>query len=131
MLAVVAILKNYLILVKIYQVALTKEILIAFLQSHKFDFDPNQHKLCFPKLARIYARMASGRDFPAIKVGNGKIVEGHHRYICSQILKIEIETARGGINMSQQNEYTWAAIIVDDIDWDKPWELRRYQKDYD
>lgn len=33
--------------------------------------------------------------------------------------------------MSQQNEYTWAAIIVDDIVWDKPWELRRYQKDYD
>jgi hypothetical protein len=52
-------------------------------------------------------------------------------YVCSQILKVEIETARGGINMSQKNEYTWKAMIVGEIDWDMPWELRRYQKDYD
>jgi hypothetical protein len=70
--------QNYLIIAKIYLVSFTKEILIAFLQSHKFDLDPNQHKLCFPKLARIYARMARGKDFPPIKIANRKIVEGHH-----------------------------------------------------
>ena len=108
--------------------AFTKQILIAFLQSHKFDFNPNQHKLCFPKLERIYSRMENGKIFPPIKVGNGKIIEGHHRYICSQILKTDIEITNGGINLSQQNNYTWHEIIVEEIDWDKPWELRRYKK---
>lgn len=111
--------------------AFTKEILIAFLQSHNFNFEPNQHKLCFPKLKRIYVRMASGKNFPAIKVGNGKIVEGHHRYICSQILDIDIEIANGGVNISHQNSFVWKGVIVDDIDWDHPWELRKFQKDYD
>lgn len=109
----------------------TKEILIAFLQTHNFEFEPNQTKLCFPKLSRIHSRMANGKIFPPIKVGNGKIVEGHHRYICAQILKINIEIGKGGVNFSLQNDYVWSNIIVEDIDWDQPWELKRYQKDYD
>lgn len=75
--------------------------------------------------------MANGKKFPAIKVGNGKIVEGHHRYICSQILEIDIEITKGGINLSLQNNYVWEEILIDDFDWDQPWDLKRYQKDYD
>lgn len=110
---------------------ITKQIVEDFLKSHDFPFQPNQHKLSYPKLERIFNRMVQNKDFPAIKEANGKIVEGHHRYLCSEILSKEIETIKGGVNISQQNNYVWSEITIEDIDWDNDWEKRKYQKEFD
>ena len=74
---------------------ITKEIVENFLKSHVFSFQPNQQKLCYPKLERIFNRMAKDREFDPVKEGNGKIVEGHHRYLCSEILARNIEMKKG------------------------------------
>ena len=110
---------------------ITKEIVEEFLKSHVFSYQPNQYKLCYPKLERIFNRMAQDKDFSPVKEGNGKIIEGHHRYVCSEILSKNIETVKGGINLSQQTNYSWSEIILDDNDWDTDWELRFYQRKYD
>jgi hypothetical protein len=115
---------------KLFTVEISKEIVEHFLKSHDFSLQPNQNKLCYPKLERIFNRMAQGRDFDPIKEGHGKIIEGHHRYLCSEFLSINIEKKKGGINMSHQTDYSWSEIIIEDCEWDSEWELIYYQKKY-
>lgn len=110
---------------------ITKEIVEEFLKSHNFLYEPNQHKLCYPKLERIFKRMSENKVFSPIKIGNGKIIEGHHRYICSEILSKDIEVTKGGINLSQKVNFVWSEVVIEDIEWDKDWELRFYRKEFD
>lgn len=110
---------------------ITKEIVEKFLKSHIFSFQPNQQKLCYPKLERIFNRMAQNKKFDPVKEGNGKIVEGHHRYLCSEILSKNIEFKKGGVNMSHQTDYSWNEIIIEDVEWDSEWELMYYEKKFD
>lgn len=110
---------------------ITKKIIETFLKSHDFSFQPNQLKLCYPKLERICRRMAKGKEFPPVKEGNGKIIEGHHRYLCSEILSNNIEVKKGGVNISHQTYYSWNEVLIEDSEWDTEWELTYYQKKYD
>lgn len=116
---------------KFNNVGITKKEVEEFLKSHNFPYQPNQHKICFPKLERIYERMAKDKVFPAIKIGNGKIIEGHHRYICSEMLGKELAVVKGGINLSQTETFVWTEIIVEDAEWDFDWEIRLHQRNFD
>lgn len=110
---------------------LTRIFVEEFLKKHDFAFQPNQQKLCYPKLERIYNRMALSKNFPPIKYGNGKIIEGHHRYICSEILSIDIDFIKGGVNLSFENDYFWKDILIENNEWDSDAKLEDYKIEFD
>jgi hypothetical protein len=96
---------------------LSIEQLKEFLNSNEFEFKPIQSKLCFPIIKRIYHKMKLGIPFENINVKDGLLVNGHHRYICSLLLKKEI-----GINPWQyslkETNLKWSQIEIDQTDWD-------------
>lgn len=60
--------------------------------------------------------LAGETDIPAIKVDNGIIVDGNHRYIAGRITGVEVPTLdwSGGRPGSIVD---WIDIIIDAFDW--------------
>ena len=75
--------------------------------------------------------MFNDRYFRPIKIANEKIIEGHHRYVCSEILIKKMEIIKGGINISMETNYSWSGVIVEENDWDSECDLKLYEKEYD
>lgn len=75
--------------------------------------------------------MLNNKFFRPIKEANGKIVEGHHRYVCSEILTKKIEIIKEGINISMETNYSWSEVIIEENDWDSECDLKSYQRKYD
>ena len=69
-----------------------------------------------PKLQRMLNRWLLGETPPPIKVDNGIIVDGNHRYVVSRLLgkEVPIQPWSGG-NPSRVVE--WKDIKIDPIDW--------------
>ncbi len=61
---------------------INKKTFEKFIKDHSFYYLPSQSKLSYPKLERILKRMMNDKELPPIKIANGKIIEGHHRYLC-------------------------------------------------
>ena len=75
--------------------------------------------------------MSNDNSFSPITEANGKIVEGHHRYVCSEILTKKMEIIKGGINISMETNYLWSEVIIEENDWDSECDLKLYVKEYD
>lgn len=69
---------------------ITIEQLKDFLKSGNFKLQPTQNKLCYPIIRRICHKMNAGVHFENINVDKELLINGHHRYICSQCLKKSI-----------------------------------------
>lgn len=110
---------------------ITKEQFESFLQSHTFPLSPNQNKLSYPKLLRIFKRMVNNKPFTAIKVGEEKIIDGHHRYVCAEFLSKDLETTEGGVNISHEVDLSWKEILIEDEDWDHEEDLKAYTDEFD
>lgn len=110
---------------------LTKEIVEELLKENSFEYVSSQKKICYPKLERIFRRLSEGKDLHPIKFAENRIVEGHHRYLCSILLKKTIEMVKGGNNLSHKISYPWNQVMIDEIDWDSPDEINKYQKLFD
>ena len=61
--------------------------------------------------------MAAGIKFSGIKVENGLICDGHHRYIASILANIPLEIIPGNVT-SATTVVGWESVIFDDEDWD-------------
>lgn len=98
---------------------MNKEELQAFLSNETLKLKPRQDKLSLPIIQRICHKMKLNVDFPYILVDDDLIVNGHHRYICSEIMKKPI-----GINKWQKPdnavELDWRNVVVEEIDYDEP-----------
>jgi hypothetical protein len=69
-----------------------------------------------PAIQRYVTRLGGGEIAPSIKVNNGIIVDGNHRYIAGRIFgqePLQIPGAGGRIN----SIINWSKLKIDPFDW--------------
>jgi hypothetical protein len=97
-----------------------KQLVELCLQSGDFEFKPTQNKLSIPLLYRVYKKMKAGlTNFDAIKVADGLIIDGHHRFIASIIAQVEIDKFLYSTNHNQIS-YEWKDVILSTNEYDSP-----------
>jgi hypothetical protein len=111
-------------------IEITHEEVEKFLLETEFDHKPGQGKISFPVIQRIHRRLQQGNSFGAIKICDGIIVDGHHRYISHKLLKLNPETVPGGAN-SEYIEYVWTKINLVSIDYDSDEMKQDFEERYD
>ncbi len=109
---------------------ITKAEIENFLAQATFDLKPGQGAISFPIIERIHRRLQLGKRFSSIKVHEGIIIDGHHRYICMSILGLEIETSKGGKNPSAEG-FEWKKLNVEVTDYDTETDIQLYEELYD
>jgi hypothetical protein len=78
-----------------------------------------QPAVSVPVIRNYVDRLSAGDVAPAIKVGDGVIVEGNHRYIAGRLFGIEPEQVPGvlpGFKATRPN-VSWQEIFLDPVDW--------------
>jgi len=111
-------------------IEITHEEVEKFLLEAEFDHLPCQGEISFPVLQRIHRRLQQGNSFSAIKVKDGRIIDGHHRYICHKLLDRNSETTLGGAN-SKYYEYEWSQINLTHDDYDSEEDKLIFEERYD
>lgn len=77
----------------------------------------NQKAINFPILQRIYKKMQLGIKFDNIRVNGSRIVNGHHRYICSILSETEIGIDEWPIGSTAvDNEWSCFVVVEDDYE---------------
>jgi len=109
---------------------LTIEAVRDYLQKNKLPLFAGQTEVSFPILSRIHRRLKEGKRFSPILVDEDLIVNGHHRYICLNILNIEIEQLVWTSSPSSKST-CWTKIVVVENDWDTDEEKEIYRQRYD
>ncbi len=103
---------KYFILKKI-----TKNIIQKYIKAHQIELFPTQAKLCIPIIDRLYKKMSAGINFSGIKVNNGLICDGHHRYIAALLANFKLEQIPSSIT-SATILGKWDSVIFENEDWD-------------
>lgn len=83
----------------------------------KFEFAPTQNKLSIPLVYRIYKKMQAEIKFDAIKVVDGLVINGHHRYIASILAGVDIEKFPSTKNLTQTN-FQWSEVTLSLSEYD-------------
>lgn len=96
---------------------ISKEEFIEWVKSRDFNLKSSHDKLCFPIIYRIYRKMIIGIKFHGIKVNEDTIIDGHHRYLASQLAEITIEIFPSP-RTSATKTTNWESIEFDHEDWD-------------
>jgi hypothetical protein len=75
-----------------------------------------QSAVSLPAVQRYVQMLQAGTRAPAIKVDNGIIVDGNHRYIAGRIAGVEpqIQSWVGG---RAERVIDWAKVVIDPKDW--------------
>jgi hypothetical protein len=96
---------------------ITKEVVIDFIKKNEIELKSTHAKLCLPIINRLYKKMATGIKFSNIKVADGLIIDGHHRYLASLLADFKLETVIS--SSTSATEITdWISIDYVDEDWD-------------
>ena len=111
-------------------VEITPQVVKLFLSRSAFDLRASQAAISFPIIQRIHRRLQQGYKFRKIKVLDGVIIDGHHRYICLSMLQMKVESVKAGKNITMLNIVQWAAVFVDQKDYDTLLEIKMYAKKY-
>lgn len=111
-------------------IEITYEEVEKLLLEATFDHQPGQIEISFPIIQRIHRRLQQGNSFSAIKTRSGRIVDGHHRYICHKLLQIKPETTVGGAN-THQVEFVWSEVSLTNDDYDDEDAINRFAERYD
>lgn len=98
---------------------ITKEVLQQFLSENNIELKSTHKTLCFPVINRIYKKMKAGIKFAEIKVSEGVICDGHHRYLASLMADYPIGTVPY-ITTSATDITEWESVDLVDDDWDTP-----------
>jgi hypothetical protein len=96
---------------------ITIEAIKAFIASNNIHLKPTQTKLCVPIITRICQKMSNGIKFDDIKVCNDLLIDGHHRYISSLIVKFDLGQVKSNTTSSTKS-IEWDKIEFDEQDWD-------------
>lgn len=99
----------------------------AFLATEAFELNATQTKLCFPIIQRIHLKMRHGIPFSNIAVCDSLIINGHHRYICSMLLKNEIGRSTWTSSPTTAG-YSWTDIEIDTADWEREEEIDEHHE---
>lgn len=96
---------------------INKTTIIEALKQSKQELRATQNKLCLPIIRRIYNKMANDIKFEDIKVCDGLIIDGHHRFISSVLTK-KIINHISSSKTSATIEYDWNDIEFVEVEWD-------------
>jgi hypothetical protein len=110
---------------------ITYEQVQDFLKHNNLELLPGQPAVSFPKIKRIYSRLKRGCVFSPIEVAGGRILDGHHRYVCLCLLGLEKNLKKAGTNLTYTTDFNWNEIILDVEDHDTPEERIYYENKYD
>lgn len=97
----------------------TKQAIAEFIRTNEIELRATHKKLCLPVINRMFKKMSAGIRFSGIKVENGLICDGHHRYIASILANIPLERVPGVITAATMVT-NWESVLFDDEDWDTP-----------
>ena len=103
-----------------FLVEITPDMLSALVQSGSLELSSSHSRLCVPMIRRFYNKMLEGGDFWSIRVDDGVIIDGHHRYVASRLAEINIQSIPS--NKTSATIVTpWESVtFVFDEDWDFP-----------
>lgn len=102
----------------------TVEVLV---KSGSLELSATQGAINLPILQRIYKKMKLGIRFDNIRVNNSRIIDGHHRYICSILSETQIGTDEWGIG-STAVDHEWSTITVVEIDYENEEQIRAHNE---
>jgi RHS repeat-associated protein len=79
----------------------------------------HQPSVSVPAIRRYVDRLAAGETPPAIKVDNGIIVDGNHRYIAGRLFGVEPPQTPGVLSNFKTSQPTlnWRDVFLDAADW--------------
>jgi hypothetical protein len=97
----------------------TAEFIKEFIKSNKISFIATQPKLCIPIIDRLCQKMLHGIKFDDIKICDDLIIDGHHRYLSSLIVDLNIGHVFSH-KTSATKSYEWNVVEFDENDWDTP-----------
>ena len=98
---------------------ITIDFVKAFVASNNIPFVSTQGRLCVPIVYRMCQKMAHGIKFDDIKVCGELIIDGHHRYLSSLIMKFDLGKVETNIT-SATTFISWDKMEFDEQDWDTP-----------
>ncbi len=93
-----------------------------FLLEEELELKPTQNKISIPLVYRLYRKMRAEIKFDAIKVADGLIMDGHHRYVASVLAGIEIEKFPSTKNLTQ-TYLEWTEVTLTSIEYDLDTEI--------
>ncbi|MFN6074672.1 MAG: hypothetical protein ACK476_13080 [Fluviicola sp.] len=96
---------------------INKTTILEALKQSKLEFRATQNKLCLPIIRRIYNKMSNDIKFEDIKVCDGLIIDGHHRFISSILAQKQINHVSSS-KTSATIEYDWIDIEFVEVEWD-------------
>lgn len=96
----------------------TKVQILELIKNDKLKLRPNQNRISLPIINRIFKKMSNNIAFSSIKVSEGLIIDGHHRYISSHLADFDIEVIYGYPSPSKPNDYKWSDVQIMEEDWD-------------
>ena len=105
---------------------ITLETIEELFQSGSLDLIATQPGVCLPMLQRIGKKMQLGIQFDNIRVNQSRIVDGHHRYICSRILNIDIEINNNYPIPSTAENHDWKDLVIDEFDYETEDEILQH-----
>jgi hypothetical protein len=103
-------------------IEITEETIKEFLKVKKLNYLPTHNKLSLPIINRIYKKMMNGIKFEAVKVNGDFIIDGHHRYISSELAKNEIKKTSYP-KTSATIEYSWNDVEFVAEEWDTDYKI--------
>ena len=103
-------------------IEITDKTIKAFLENNELQYLPTQGKLSLPIINRIYKKMLFGIKFDIIKVNDNVIIDGHHRYISSELAKTVIEKMTYP-RTSATIEYSWNDVHFVNEEWDTEYRI--------
>lgn len=107
---------------KIYRLEYKGEIIKEFLKEKELEYLPTHNKLSLPIINRIYKKMTNGIKFEIVKINENIIIDGHHRYISSELAKSEIEKTSYP-KTSATIVYSWNDVVFVNEEWDTDYKI--------
>ena len=101
---------------------ITEEIIKEFLKEKELEYLPTHNKLSLPIINRIYKKMTNGIKFEIVKINENIIIDGHHRYISSELAKSEIEKTSYP-KTSATIVYSWNDVVFVNEEWDTDYKI--------
>jgi hypothetical protein len=102
-----------------FQTMSIKSQVIELLNSGKLELVSTHEHLCLPVIERIYKKMTIKLQFTGIHVAGNVIINGHHRYVASQLANYELDRIRS-IRSLAKVDVSWSVVKLLDVDYDTP-----------
>ena len=96
---------------------ISKEFILNFIDNHHIEYHSSQKKISLPIIRRLYKKMKLGIKFSEIKIDDGLICDGHHRYLASLLANVDVPITKSFQTTATQ-EISWHLIDFDEKDWD-------------